>query len=240
MMWLIEGISMAQVGPLTLLDIQHEIHTLFSNGIDYPATDEEDYQLRTSLINGYIRVWQNAAGINWAALYDVKADQVIVATGNQQWPTSSTFKRLGGKVKLLLGTQTFKVPVYSQDRLDDDELDGVATYAYISGRPGAYFLNLVGVPQSWVGATIRYRYYRFATSLSATTDIPDLADPNYLIFSVVARLYQLAHNNTGYTVFSTDAGDAWDAMVADNENREVSERERSIPARIKGIGIPGL
>jgi hypothetical protein len=228
---------MSYVGPMNLIKMLQEIHTLFSNGIDYPGSTEEDYKVRVALINSFIRVWSRAAGVKWRQLYDVKASQMIAAEGDSSFVCDDQFRRLGGKVKLILAGVTFDVPVFSQERLDGDDLP--ATYCYVSGKPGAYYVNFVGVPAAQVGATIRYRFYRFPTLMTAENDVPDMADPNFIIFSVVSRLFQLTRNNTGYTIYFNDAQEALESMTTENMESELEEEQESIAHRIHNIGTMG-
>lgn len=225
---------MAYIGPMILSRLLEEIHTLFSNGIDYPVAGDEDRNVRIALINSVIRSWQDYNNIKWRSLFDVRANQTIAAEGDVSLATDARFRRVSGRISLILASQTLKVPVFSQERLDDDDLPD--TYAYISGAPGSYLVNLVGVPEQWIGATVRYRFYRYATQLNNDEDTPDMTNPNFIVFSVVAILFQLAHNNTGYTIYFNQAGTSLDGMTVANLENEIGEEERSIGGRIQNIG----
>lgn len=229
---------MALVQPATLADLQKEIHTLFSNGVDYPSADEEDYQVRTALLNTAAQTWQDTDGIDWEELFDVKADQVIpTGAGDFQLDLPTTLWRPPKKVKLLQNGNTYNVPVIAQKRIDDDNLP--TAYCYVSGTTGAKKLNFVNIAEQYVGATVRYRFKRYATKLVAPTDVLDMSNPNYAVFRVVAILFQLAHNNTGFTIYHDLAEEARDSMVSNATIDEIGEGEAEIFDKVRNPGVIG-
>lgn len=228
---------MALVQPATLADLQKEIHTLFSNGVDYPSADEEDYQVRTALLNTAAQTWQDTDGIEWEELFDVKNDQTIAAAGDAQLDCPTTLWRPPKAVKLLLNGNTYRLPLIPQKRIDDDGLP--ASYCYISGTTGVKKLNLVGIPADYVGATVRYRFKRYATKLVAPTDALDMANPNYAVFRVVSILFQLAHNNTGFTIYHDLAEEARDSMISNATLDEVGDDETEIFDKVRNTGVMG-
>lgn len=56
---------------MTLNELQDEIHVLYENDIDTPASTEDDYILRTRLINLFIKEWKNRARGRWEVLRNV-------------------------------------------------------------------------------------------------------------------------------------------------------------------------
>ncbi len=224
---------MASNNPMTLDDIQREAHALYSNGIDVPApTDEEDYPLRTTFINHYIREWEQFDGVKWRELYDYQSGAVFDANISA-YECQQSFRRLAGKVKLVKSDGTkLVVPVYSIERLDDDDLP--ETYCWVSGRPGAYNLNFFGVPAEWVGAEIQHRFRRWATKLANPDDVPDMSNPNYLVKMLAARLFLLSRNTTQYKVNNDDAQDDLSAMITFNTEGEDYEETPNMGSRIHG------
>lgn len=239
---------MPKIEPLSLDDMQREIHALFQNGIDVPVSGEEDYSLRTVLINNAIGMWEHTPGVKWRELYDIDVSKVY--NGSSQYATPPSFKDIAGKMKLLRSDgQVLIIDMVPQERLDDADL-GTApeensgslnqAYGYVSGSPGVYKINLMLVPVEWNGATISYRFYRYASKLTAPADIPDMDDPHYAISMVAARLHQLGHNNGGYTVNFSDAQESLRAMVAKNNMKGTLEKTAPIGHRIKSFGVMGL
>lgn len=225
---------MAQSAPMTLDDIQREGHALYSNGTDVPASDDDDYTLRTIFINHYIREWEGTDGIKWRSLYDLKTDTYDANVDTYACPQG--FRRLAGKVQIVKDGQTLKIPVFSIERLEDADLP--TYYAWTSGKPGSYELNLYGVPAEWDTGQIRYRYRRWATILENPTDVPDMTHPNYLVKMLAARLHLLGRNNTQFKVNFDDAQDDLGAMITENTEGEDMEDPQTMGSRIYG-GITG-
>lgn len=142
---------------MNLDQIQIAAHVLFQNGIDTPAFGTDDYNLRTSIINTFIRKWKNTVNITWEELRD---------------PITGLEKPL--------------------------------------------------------------------VLLSAATSVPQMRDPNYLVFSLAARLFQLSRNNTGYTINFDEAQDCLATMISYNQ-RQVALRLNAVDLslRIKTYGSFG-
>lgn len=242
---------MPKTEPMTLDDMQREIHALFQNGIDVPSgPGDEDYDLRTIFINNVIGAsWEHYPGIKWRELYDVDSSKTFNPSITQ-YATPVGFKEIGGKMKLLRSDGAkLTIDMVPQERLDDqdlgtgpDENSGSLNpcYGYVSGRPGAYFINLLLVPAEWAGATIMYRFYRYAATLVSPSDIPDMDNPRYAVSMVAARLHQLGFNNAAYTVNFNDAQEMLKAMIVKNNSKGTLEKTAPIGHRISQNGVMGM
>jgi hypothetical protein len=228
---------MANTEPMTQDDIQKAIHGIFSNDTDTPASGDDDYKLRTTFINLVIEDWQQAIGTDWEELWSYRASDTYQAANQGVYSTAKDFRWLGKKMKLVIGTGVLEVPIIRQRRVDDDNLP--ECYCFVSGKPGAYKLNFVGVPAEWEGASIRYRYYRYATKLTGASDVPDMSNPLFIVYRVAARLFQLGRNNSGANFNNTAAQDAFDGMVTRNQMYEAGEEEAPMATRIRNFGTMG-
>ena len=227
---------MSNTLPMSLDDIQRAAHALFSNGTDVPASDDDEYILRTTFLNHFVRDWEGVDGVDWDQLYDLRSSDVFGANGTAV-ACPSSFGDLAGKVLLTKAPgEQYAVPVRSIKRLEDVDLP--TSYCWISGRPGAFELNFFGVPDEWISSTIRYRFRRWATELVDSTDIPDMTHPNYLVKMLAARLFFLSRNNTQFQVNFNDAQDDMSAMITENTQLEESEEPPAMGSRISG-GITG-
>lgn len=233
---------MASTEPMTLDEIQNEVHNLYQNGIDVPAFGEDDYTLRTAIINHYIRVWELLDGVKWRELMEVDRSQVM-DSASKIITLDSGFRRLAprSKVFVIRASDGYRKPItiYSQERLDDDDLD-TNGYCWVSGRNGAFKLNFSGIGQEYIGGTIQYRFQRFASRLGQPADVPDLSNPQYLVSMTVARLFKLAGRTTDYQVNFDDAQDALSSMITFNTELMASEETESMGHRIGGYGVMGL
>lgn len=233
---------MAKIEPMTLDDIQREIHALYQNGIDVPVEGDEDYTLRTTFINNAIGTWEHTPGVDWRELYDIDNSKTFTGGPTFAMNCPPAYKEIAGKVRILMPDgRKHVVTIYEPENLDYEIFDQVDQhYGYVSGTPGAYKINFVNVQDDWIGGTIVYRYYHYAARMTAASDVPDMSDPHYLAFIVAARLHQLGRNNTGYTVNFDDAQEALKGMVVRNNGRAMAEADVPIGQRIKFPGIMGL
>lgn len=231
---------MAKIEPMTLDDLQTEIHALYQNGIDVPAVGEEDYILRTTFINNVIGTWQDTPGIRWRELYDIDTSLTYAyAAGLVTLPTPVSYRELAGQVKLTRASDgaVFKVDFYEPEQLDNADLETV--YGWVSGSPGSYKLNFFGVPAEWDGSMISYRFYHYATQLAVPGDIPDMSNPRYIVSMVASRLHQLGRNNSGYTVNFDDAQELLKGMITKNSGKSLIEKSQPMGGRIIAQGVMG-
>lgn len=233
---------MASTEPMSLDDIQGEIHNLYQNGIDVPAPGDDDYTLRTAMINHYIRVWEGLDGVNWRVLRLVDQSQTLDSL-TKVVTLSASFKKLVGKVFVTRPSDGYKreFPVYSMERLDDtDDLDQNG-YAWVQGSPAiGYTLNFASMMQEFLGGTIQFRYVRYANRLQNPDDVADMTEPQYLVSMVVSRLFKLAGRTTDYQVNFDDGQDALSAMITANTEMEEKEETESMGHQIGGFGVMGL
>ena len=124
---------MSNTLPMSLDDIQRAAHALFSNGTDVPASDDDEYILRTTFLNHFVRDWEGVDGVDWDQLYDLRSSDVFDANGTAV-ACPSSFRDLAGKVLLIKPSgEQYDVPVRSIKRLEDADLP--TSYCWTSCRP---------------------------------------------------------------------------------------------------------
>lgn len=81
---------------------------------------------------------------------------------------------------------------------------------------------------------------RAPKELKNPTDRPEMSDPTFIVYMVTAKLFQLARNNTGYTVNFNDAQAAMSGMQKSNQTKIIKALNlRPLGDRIGGVGIWG-
>lgn len=208
---------MAQIAPMTLDDIQHAIHLMYEGNVDYVASGDEDYSVRQGLINNWINRWANVEGMLWNELWKTTtANQYTFNSSTTSYNLPADFKFLGGFVRItpVGGGTPFKVRVYPPDQVQI--VDSNAPYAYVTGIPGSYVLNLNGIPATYSGGAMNFDYYKLPLRLDNTTDIPEIPDPYFLVYGVTSQLHLNTRNNSGYTVNKTEAETRLSQMMERN------------------------
>lgn len=212
---------MALIGR-TEADLQEAIHAIYESDADTPDSTDDDYTIRRSLINVAINRWENDKGIFWGELWtntglDGAGGTLTVATSDSTYAAPTNFRFPGGYVKIYNGStlhKTYRVVKPEQAQTFSDS----AEYAYFTGSPSSGFtLNLNPAPSSTInGMTIKYDYYKYASKMSATTNTPEMSDPYYIVWSVVAELNKADNNIPLYESAIAEAEERLKQMEVQN------------------------
>lgn len=207
--------------PYTLNDLQQRINTLVNNDNDTPASTDDEWAVRLNLINQSIGKWE-ASDVFWDELWTTYTHGSTVTTATTYTLTMTDLRFLGSRIRLILSGATTYVPVISPEEYE--AYAGEARVAYITGNVSAgWTLNLGWTPVSGdgtYGATIKFNYYKYATEFttsSATTDKPEMADPNFIVYDVAATKSLLESKNNQFSIFSTEAQKSLDNMRITND-----------------------
>jgi hypothetical protein len=194
---------------------------LYEADASTPASTDDDYIIRRRLINIAINRWENNMGTLWNELW---TNTSLVSTGatltisdgvsSYNAPTNFVFP--GGYVRILDGsTEVSKIPVIKPE---EAQASGGSQAAYFTGNPSdGYKLNLTQSPGAdLAGKNLKYDYYRRATAMDDTTDVPEMADPYYIVYMVVAELHKGDNNITLYQTALQEAEERLRQMVMKN------------------------
>lgn len=174
------------MSDLDLNFLQESIHVISELDADTPTSSDDDYTVRTRLINKWIRAWENEDGMLWSELKKLGS---ITSTGATSYPLSSfsmsDFKRPGGYVYDDLNNY------YNVIQPEEVQLLVPSTntlYCYFLGNQGAGYTLYFGSSYPATGRTIYVPYYKTATLLTTGADKPEMSDPQYIIHGVVSDL----------------------------------------------------
>jgi len=179
---------------MNLTAIQQAIHTLYEGDTDVPSSSEEDYSVRTRLINAAINRWEKEDGVLWNELWvklsDAADGDTTTADGTLSYDCPSDFHMPGGYVRLVdaNGSSTYYMvyPPHKAQLFDNED----KKVCWFDGNPSSgYDLNFLDDPDG--SYTISYEYYKLADSLSSGTDIPEMGDPYFIVYFVLSRLYEI-------------------------------------------------
>jgi hypothetical protein len=192
------------------------INSLVSNDSDTPLSTDDEWTIRLNLINLAIEKW-SMSDVFWDELWTTYTHASTVSAARTYTITATDLRFLGGALQLTLDGITSYVQIISPEEYQT--YAGEARVAYITGNVSAgWILNLGWTPvagDGTFGATISFNYYKYATRFttsSNSTDKPEMADPNYIIYDVAATKSLLESKNNQFSIFSTEAGKSLDNM----------------------------
>lgn len=182
----------------TLQNAQDMIHARYEvTDIDTPATTEDDYELRTKLINYKISQWENE-GIQiggWAELFTnltAAADGTKTTTaGTTAYAAPTDFRYPVGYLFVKDSNNVRRKFRYIKQKdvqiLQDDT---TTRYYYVTGSRRAGFTINIKNGALLTGETIEYEYYKHATALAAAADKFEMSDPMYAVEGVLEMLFE--------------------------------------------------
>lgn len=218
---------------MTYQNIVNAIQNLTLNDPTAPVSTSQEYSIYVQMIRTLaIPAWENERGTLWNELwidqpnYTSGSFTTIVAS-QTPIPLPDDFKFIGGGfVRLTYSGSTATNPqieVIPVKMLPEIELNPRQNRRemYVTGNVvNGFFLQLGWIPlagSAEIGAHISFRYYKYAnipdlTSagvLSNPNDIPEMSDPNFIIYKVSAQvsannynvnLYQIMEDKANYSL----------------------------------------
>lgn len=178
-------------GHMTLEQIQQAIHRIYEGDVDYPNSTDEDFLLRSGLINEGIARWESDEdGTLWNELFvsleDAADGDKTVLENTSEYDAPSDYKFPAGYLRIA-GT-FFKLVKAEQVHIQPTG----SRYYYVTGNQSIGFtIHIIGIGESMVGETIAYDYYKTALTLSSTTDVPEMSNPLYLVHHTLSTLFDL-------------------------------------------------
>jgi hypothetical protein len=187
----------------TLANLQTRIHYILEADTAVPESTEDDYTLRTGLINAAIDAWQHSDGVRWPELYTEQSSQIGDGS-DTTFTLPANFRELTGYVQVRVGDayDNYQViPVHQAHALRNGSIS--EKYCYVSGSPGSYVLNFSVAPDD--DATIYIPYYKYATELASASDVSECPDPDFLVYYALAELYKADTNLSGFNAARQEA-----------------------------------
>jgi hypothetical protein len=206
-----------QLVPQTLADLQAEIAALYDGSADVLTTADDDYNIRTILINKWIRMWGSIKEVVWAELWTTWAPGATYNASTLTYSLPADFRKPGGFVKLSLSGSYTYVPVGKPEKAQEYLLNG-KPYGYITGPTGSKVLNIINGSASLTGATMTFDYYKSPLKLASASDATEMSDTTYVISGVCSDLAAVDENTNVYTIRFAEAKEALAGMIIDNEH----------------------
>lgn len=204
---------------MTLDDILTKIHIIYEGDTTYPSSGEEDYEVRLQMINDAIDEWAYLENTYWKELFtnlsDAATGDKTATASDNEYDAPSDFRFISS---FLYITDTNNIKHYYKYIKQDEVINYQAEYPsgkafYITGKPTAYKINILNP----VAGTINYSYYKTPSHLSSSTDVPEMSNPLFIVYSVVAKLYELDNRNDLVSKYIQMANNALNQMIIENE-----------------------
>lgn len=200
---------------MTEQELQQEIHKLYAQDTSYPSSSDDDYLIRRAYLNAAIDLWENYNDTIWNELWTTHSATI---TSSSSYNLPSDFKIPANYLKVY--DSSGKTPTfYPYKKLQDVSLskDLSTKFFYITGKIGSKVLNINPTPDSSIiGNTLKLDYYKTATKITATTDVPEVPDPYFLIYFTLYKLYSDDGNEQAGVMFQL-ANEKLRAMKIRNE-----------------------
>lgn len=180
-------------------DILQKVHRIVELNVDYPSSGDDEYTLRTGLINDYVDAWDKEEGTLWNELWALASFASTSASSYDISSSVSDMRFPGGFVELVDangGSYKWEVIKPEEVRLRtnsssdwDYQYTGISTrWCYFLGNPQDGF-TLYFNPSFYPGAgTIKFPYYKKATRLTTGTDKVEMSNPEYIVHMVASDL----------------------------------------------------
>jgi len=203
---------------MTFEEIFSTYYIEFRADSDVPDITDPEYLMAKKFANVAINKWKQVDGVLWNELWTSRAiseegDDTIVA-GQLEYEAPDDFVFPGGYIRLGGGDQSSQIlQVYSPEEAQTMR----GTFAYFTGNPAdGYMLRLSSVADNLAGLAIDYDYYRAPVLMENASDIPDMADPYFIVNSMLADRFRGARNFPAYQTAKRDADSALQNMITRN------------------------
>lgn len=214
--------------PFTYQTLVNQIQLQTLNDPTPPQSGTQEYQTYTQLIANYaIPAWENERNVLWNELWVDEPNYATLVVGQPDIALPSDFKFIGGGfIRLTYPNSTAAQPqvrAFKVKMLPEIELNPLQNmpewYVYGNIQTG-FFLKCGWIPQAGaaeIGSNISFRYYAYAQTptLSSSSvllnpnDVPQMSDPNFIIYKVSAlvsannfntELYQIQEDKANYSL----------------------------------------
>lgn len=208
---------------MTYQQIMNAIQLQALNDPTPPAFGSQEFLIYGQMISNLaIPTWENERGTLWSELWvnEVNYGSIAVQADGQpqEFSLPDDFKFIGdGFIWILMpsGSRT-SMPV---KRLEEMSLNPLLNRRefYVQGNAiNGFQLTMGWVPKTGdteIGATISFRYYKHAATptfdaignLTDPNDVPEMSDPNFIIYKVAAQVNAANYNMNLYQIFEDKA-----------------------------------
>lgn len=223
---------MALSQPMSYQAIVNAIQLQALNDPTPPVAGSQEYQIYVNMINTLaIPTWEGERGVLWNELWVNEPNYYTIVANTTTTPTAVAlppdfkflydgmiFLTYPGSTSAAPNVRSFKVKMLPEMALNPR--NSLPEF-YITGNAVNGFNLVFGwfpqPGQAEIGATLAFRYYKYANTADLTTsgalsnpsDVPEMSDPNFIIYKVCAQvnannfnqvLYQIMEDKANYSL----------------------------------------
>ncbi len=192
---------------LSLSTIMQQINANIYLNANIPTVNSNDWNLYLALITSAINQWEMEQNTLWNELWVMNPAPFTIEENVTSFTLPTDFKFMGGGMLPVTmtgsvnGSQVETLPV---KRLEERVLNPRNNQKefYVAGNPvNGYTLYLGWTPQAGdpeIGASVGYYYYKHANLLTNGTDIPEMSDGWFIVYTACASIMGQDINNSNY------------------------------------------
>lgn len=179
---------------------------LLEKDSDVWATTDDEYATARGLLNVGVRRWEHYDNTTWRELWttlDDASDGTKTTTADTyDYSCPSDFRRPGSYVRIAGSTSSNYYRVLPLEEVQK-HWNNSDQWCYFTGNPAdGYTLHFNPRLTLTTGQTIKYEYYKAASTTSAASDTVDMSDPTYLSYFIAAHMSESTDNvdNVFFTI----------------------------------------
>lgn len=218
---------------MTLTEAQTMIHYFLEGDTEVPSSSDDDWTIRTQMINDAIDEWGQKSEVQWRELYTISTSDLEGDGSTKAFTLPTNFNHLTGNV-LLYDTDSENYTSVPQISPEEAHLylgNVNDKKCYISGTRTLTFTIAPGD-----GVEIHVPYYKNPTHVSSGADVLPMSKPRFCVYWVTAMIGKQSDDYARYNADMARADEMMTAMMADNETLG-SRQQNIIPDNYGGFGV---
>jgi len=171
------------------------VYSSYEGDVDNWSTTGDEYLAGRRFCNQGIAMWQDYDNTKWRELYakhENSASDIVktITAGTYAYTCASDFREPVSYVRTVRNSVSsyYSVLPVEEIPLWDDES---GLFVYFTGNPkDGHTLNFNPELVLSTGDTIKYEFYKYATTFTATTSKTEMRNPFFLVHYVLWRMYK--------------------------------------------------
>lgn len=229
---------------MTLTQFQQLLHSEYQGDINYPASDDDEWALRTNLLRSAIDAWNDEKGILWGELWVQLSDSTqiglvtTVQASTLDYDAPDDFKFPAGFVRVSNadGSNVAYYTVYKPEDTQNKLADPLGCYFTGNDKVG---FTLHFFHQPTVGNVIDYPYYKAPFYPTSGSEIIEMSNPQFAIKFVKNILHEQDGDGDRSTKAIQEANEKLMSMKTKNWMPGFLQ-PNSVPDRDWDNGSPGF
>ena len=215
------------------------LHQLYQGDTSTPASTEEDYEVRTKLLEVAINLWASERGVAWRELFYTASGTTSLGS-TISLSSFTDYKYAAGYLRIKIdGTNWTYIPIYDVTKAElYKNSANNPQFAYITGNKKTGFtINLsftVAASLSW-----ELPYYKDPFIPSTGSNVIEMADPLFAVYYVLSKLHETDGEGDRATLAYQLANEKLGAMKLQN-SKAPPWQDNAVPDLLMDQGVGGF